>query len=158
MSRARVGALMAGVLGWITACAKDRPRPLDLANALVSTPESGSPGAVTQRYRFRRQLLDSMRADLVRLVAAESLYFADSGKYSSTTSCPGEPGAVHWCAASGDNLTFFPRMTAHGWSASITNLNLSVFCEVQVGNDTSFGVPSGQPTCVPAHPGSPRAF
>ena len=148
--------MWAGILG-LSACRKDRPRPIDLVNALAAAPESGSPAAVNQRYRFRRQQLDSMRADLVRLVAAESLYFADSGKYSSTTSCPGSSGAVHWCASTG-NVLGFPRITAHGWAASITNINLSVYCEVQVGSDTTFGVPSGQPTCVPTTPGQPRAF
>lgn len=153
----RGAVFLVWMLGLVSACRSDRPRPVDLVNAIAAAPESGSPGAVSQRYKFRRQLLDSMRADLARLVVAESLYFADSGKYSATTSCPGAPGTAHWCASTGDNLDY-PRITAHGWHVTITNLNLSAVCAVQVGNDTTYGAPSGEPICFGSHPGQPRAF
>jgi hypothetical protein len=161
MSSARHAARLLGMLGALSACQKGKPAPSaqDMANALVSIPETGVPLAVYQRYKFRHEVFDSMRTDLKTLVVAESLYFADSGQYTSTTSCMQPPtvGTAPWCASRGDNLDGI-RITAHGWHTTITNVNTVIFCSIQVGNDTSFGVPSGVPACFGTQPGQPRAF
>jgi len=143
-------ALLVAMLGLLCACAKDKSTPStqDMANALVSIPETGVPLGVYQRFKYRHDILDSMRANLRALVAAESAYHGDSGKYTNTTSCwvPPTGGTAHWCASRGNTLGAI-TMSPHGWSTTMTNLNTEISCAIQVGNDTSFGAPAGVPVC-----------
>lgn len=154
-------ALAAGAIALLVACAKDKAAPStqDMANALISTPETGVASGVYQRFKYRHDILDSMRANMRALVAAESVYYADSGKYTTTTSClqPPTEGTAHWCASREDNLDGI-RITPHGWHTTITNINTVIFCGIQVGNDTSYGTPSGVPACFGTQPGQQRAF
>src|SRR6266850_686184 len=48
----------------------------------------------------------SMKSDLRNLVTAEEAYFADSVKYSNTTSCTTPPtaGTVNFCVTTGNTL------------------------------------------------------
>src|SRR3979490_83632 len=48
----------------------------------------------------------SMKSDLRNLVTAEEAYFADSVKYSATTSCTTPPtaGTVNFCVTTGNTL------------------------------------------------------
>ncbi|HZH40904.1 MAG TPA: hypothetical protein VFD85_07825 [Gemmatimonadales bacterium] len=153
MSHAFLGVLLLGVL---SACRKGNTAPgaQDMAGALVSVPETGVPQAVYQRFKFQHQELDSMRLNLRSLVAAESSYFADSGKYTTTTSCwtPPTGGTAPWCASPRNTLGPI-HVTRHGWWTTITNLNLPIFCAIQVGDDTTFGTPAGVPACFGAHAG-----
>lgn len=153
-----------GIFALLTgaACRRTGQAMRATAQAMAEEPETGSAAAVYQRYRFRRQRLDSMRADLQRLVAAESVYFADPGKYSPYTSCvtPPTEGAAAWCQSAGNAIDGI-HLTPHGWWTSITNLNTAIHCAVEVGPDTSFGVPAGTPVCFdvstppPGYPKSP---
>jgi len=153
MIRANLVALCLGVA---IGCRKGNAAPgaPDMAGALVSVPETGVPLGVYQRYKFQHQQLDSMRLNLLSLVGAEQTYFADSGKFTTTTSClkPPTAGTASWCAAR--NNTLGPiHVTTHGWWTTITNLSLPSFCAIQVGNDTTFGAPAGVPACFGAHAG-----
>jgi len=138
--------LLVAALG---ACKNGRAPVQDMANAVVSVPETGVPLGVYQRYKYQHQQIDSMRANLRALVAAESIYHLDSGKYTTTTSClvPPTEGTAHWCASRSDFLGTI-TISPHGWSATMTNINTAVSCAIQVGNDTSFGAPSGVPVCM----------
>lgn len=159
MSGARALGLVVG-LSAVLCCRRVDPRQADWTDALVTVPETGYPQAVYQRYKLRHQIIDSMRANLRALVVAESVYFADSGKYTTTTSClvPPSPGTAHWCA-SRDNLLESITLTPHGWWTTIENLNTVIFCRIQVGNDTTFGTPCAVPDCLasPPPPGYPKA-
>ncbi|HKV72130.1 MAG TPA: hypothetical protein VJN62_12825 [Gemmatimonadales bacterium] len=153
MNRAFLAVLLLGVL---SACRKGNTAPgaQDMAGALISVPDTGVPLAVYQRYKFQHQQLDSMRLNLLSLVTAEKGYFADSGKYTTTTSCrkPPTEGTAAWCASR--NNTLGPiHVTQNGWWTTITNLNLPIFCAIQVGDDTTFGAPAGVPACFGAHAG-----
>jgi len=134
----------------VAGCHKANPAAdvRDLAGALVSMPETGMPQAMYQHYKRVHQDLDSMRANLRTLVAAESIYHLDSGKYTTTTSCwvPPTDGTVHWCASRGNTLDAI-TITPHGWYTHITNLEVAGSCFIQVGNDTSFGAPAEVPAC-----------
>lgn len=152
----RLIALVTAAVGLVAACRKGQPAPSpqDMATALVSEPESGMPLAVYQRFKFQHQQLDSMRLNLRSLVVAEAAYFADSGKYTNTTSCqkPKTEGTAAWCASRSNTLGSI-HVTPKGWWTTITNLSVSMFCAIQVGNDTTFGTPSGVPACFGAHAG-----
>lgn len=131
------------------------------AGALGEEPETGSAAAVYQRYRFRHEILVSMKSDLSNLVKAQEAYFADSSKYTSTTSCvrPTVAGTAAWCASRGNTLGSI-TVTAGGWWATITNINTGISCAVEVGPDTTFGVPAGTPACfgvVTPPPGYPKS-
>ena len=76
----------------------------------------------------------SMKSDLRNLVTAEEAYFADSVKYSNTTSCtnPATPGTVNFCVTQGNTLGG-PTVAAGGWSATMTNVNLpGITCAIFV--------------------------
>ena len=68
----------------------------------------------------------SMKSDLRNLVTAEEAYFADSVKYSNTKSCtvPPTAGTVNFCVTVGNTLGG-PTVNGGGWSATITNVNLT---------------------------------
>ena len=66
----------------------------------------------------------SMKSDLRNLLTSEEAFFADSIKYSGTTSCTTPPtvGTVNFCPSVGNNLSG-PTVNGGGWSATITNNN-----------------------------------
>ena len=69
----------------------------------------------------------SMKSDLRRLMMAEEAFWRDhSGKYSGTVSCttPPTPGTVDFCVTDGNNLAG-PTVVGDGWSATMTNVNLT---------------------------------
>ena len=73
-----------------------------------------------------RAYIASMKSDLRNLLTSEESFFADSIKYGATTSCTTPPtaGTVNFCASSGNNLTG-PTVNGGGWSATITNNNVT---------------------------------
>ncbi len=79
----------------------------------------------------------SMKSDLRNLVTAEEAYFADSIKYSTSTSCttPAPAGTVSFCPSTGNTLGAITTGTGTqaGWTASITNLNTPKSCALYVG-------------------------
>jgi len=100
-------------------------------------------GALYQRFRLRRQGVDSMRATLLALVAAESAFSADSGH--PTAFLP----PAYWQRPMGSNVGPYIRITPNGWYATINNVHTAITCGVVVGPDTSFGTAqSGEPVCV----------
>ncbi|PYO40477.1 MAG: pilin [Gemmatimonadetes bacterium] len=94
----------------------------------------------------------SMKSDLRNLVTAEEAYFADSVKYSNTHSCtvPPTAGTVNFCVTVGNTLGG-PTVNGGGWSATITNVNLTnptVTCAIFV--NTTAQTPAtteGAPAC-----------
>lgn len=112
------------------------------ARQLATEPESVQDGALQQRFRLRRAAVAAMRADLLKMVRAESLFTADSGYPTSTLLPPYLP------LASPGNIIESPRLTSHGWWTTVYNVNLSIACAVAVGGDTTIGdAPQGQPVC-----------
>src|SRR5260221_12571970 len=66
----------------------------------------------------------SMKSDLRNLVTAEEAYFADSVKYSATTSCTTPPtvATVNFCVTTGNTLGTIGLAAGNGgWSVTITN-------------------------------------
>ena len=112
---------------------------------LSGEPEPVSDGAVQQRYGARRAAVASMKADLQRLVAAESALTADSGYPRFLM-----PGHTphYWTGPSRGNVGPSITITRNGWWATITNTLTAVHCAVAVGGDTTFGgAKSGEPVC-----------
>jgi hypothetical protein len=69
-----------------------------------------------------------MKSDLRNLVTAEEAYFADSVKYSATTSCTTPPtaGTVNFCVTTGNTLGTVGLAAGNGgWSVTVTNNNLT---------------------------------
>src|SRR5467141_3388011 len=70
----------------------------------------------------------SMKSDLRNLVTAAEAYFADSVKYSATTSCTTPPtaGTVNFCVTTRNKLgTVGLAAVNGGWSVTVTNNNLT---------------------------------
>src|SRR5260221_9783044 len=68
----------------------------------------------------------SMKSDLRNLVTAEEAYFADSVKYSATTSCTTPPtvATVNFCVTTGNTLSTEDLAARHGrWDVTITLIN-----------------------------------
>src|SRR5438876_3052837 len=69
----------------------------------------------------------SMKSDLRNMVTAEEAYFADSVKYTTSTSCinPAPAGNAAWCPTIGNSAGTITvgTGTAAGWSVSLTNIN-----------------------------------
>ena len=98
----------------------------------------------------------SMKSDLRNMVTAEEAYFADSIKYSTTTSCanPAPAGNASWCPTTGNTrgTITIGTGTQAGWTTSITNLNTSKSCGIYVGAITpatpaTASDPEGAPVC-----------
>src|SRR5438876_1637025 len=69
----------------------------------------------------------SMKSDLRNLVTAEEAYFADSVKYSATTSCTTPPtaGTVNFCVTTGNTLGTVGLAAGNGgWSVTVTNTKI----------------------------------
>ena len=85
----------------------------------------------------QKAYIASMKSDLRNLVTAEEAYFADSLKYSTTTSCTNPPaaGAANYCTTTGNTLGAITTGTGTqaGWTASVTNLNTPTSCAIFVG-------------------------
>lgn len=120
------------------------------ARQLASAPESVQDAAVQQRFRMRRTAIAAMHADLLKKVAAESAFFADSGYF--TDALP----RAYWFEPGRGNMFEAVRLTRHGWWTTIYNVNLSIACAVAVGGDTTIGdAPQGQPACFDGGPLGP---
>src|SRR3989441_5080193 len=79
----------------------------------------------------------SMKSDLRNMVTAEEAYFADSIKYTTSTSCvnprseenTSELQTLAYLAC----RLLLENSTASGWSVSITNINTAKSCGIYVG-------------------------
>ena len=100
--------------------------------------------------------ISSMKSDLRNLVTAEEAYFADSIKYTTTTSCtnPAPAGSVAFCPTTGNTLGAVTTGTGTqaGWTASMTNINTAKSCAIYVGAVTptapaTAGSSEGAPVC-----------
>ncbi len=104
-----------------------------------------------------KAVVASMKADLRNMVTAEESYFADSVKYSSTTSCTNPPtaGTVVWCASTGNVLGSITLGTGTqaGWTTNMTNFSITKSCAIWVGQiapaaPATVGSPEGTPVCL----------
>ena len=91
--------------------------------------ESVSDGAVYQRFQARRAAVAAMKADLRRLVAAESAIVADSGYPSAHL------GAPYWTGPSRGNMGPWIHITRNGWWATLSSTVTAIHCAVSVGGD-----------------------
>src|SRR5919106_2614405 len=104
--------------------------------------ESVSDGAVYQRFQARRAAVEAMKADLRRLVAAESAIVADSGYPSAHL------GAPYWTGPSRGNMGPWIHITRNGWWATLSSTVTAIHCAVSVGGDTTFATAGpGEPWC-----------
>ncbi|HZH79830.1 MAG TPA: prepilin-type N-terminal cleavage/methylation domain-containing protein [Gemmatimonadales bacterium] len=73
-----------------------------------------------------RAYIASMKSDLRNLLTSEESFFADSIRYGGITSCTTPPtlGTVNVCLSSGNSLTG-PSVNGGGWSATMTNANVT---------------------------------
>jgi len=92
----------------------------------------------------------SMKSDLRNLVTAEEAFFADSVKYLSAaavtaTTCA--TGGLQYCATVGNTVD--ATAVAGGWSATVTNVNLSgKTCAIYVNTTAVAPATSeGAPAC-----------
>lgn len=143
-----LGAAAVAVAGFVTAQrltarAGDARRA---AQALVrdfqTAADTTSPqySAIDQRYRQQRAAIEQMRADLLRLVAAESAYAADSGHPTPYLPASYFPALT--------DRTPYIRLTPNGWWARIESRHTAIWCAVVVGPDTVIGgAKSGEPVC-----------
>jgi type IV pilus assembly protein PilA len=99
----------------------------------------------------------SMKADLRNLVTAEEAYFADSVKYTTTTSCANPPaaGAAAYCTTTGNTIGTITvgTGTQAGWTVNVTNINTPKSCAIYVGAVTpsapaTASSPEGAPVCL----------
>jgi|SRR5712672_1113729 len=112
---------------------------------LSGEPEPVSDGAVQQRYGARRAAVVAMKADLLKLVAAESALTADSGYPRMLMP---EHSPHYWTGPSPGNVGPLIRLTRNGWWATMSNTLTGIHCAVAVGGDTTFGgAKSGEPAC-----------
>src|SRR6266576_686937 len=93
----------------------------------------------------------SMKSDLRNLVTAEEAYFADSVKYTATTTPP-TAGAVNFCVTTGNNLGTVGLAAGNGgWAVTITNNNLTtplVTCAIFINTAVlAPAVTEGAPAC-----------
>ena len=104
----------------------------------------------------QKAYIASMKSDLRNLVTAEEAYFADSLKYTTSTSCanPATAGSAAWCASTGNTVGTITTGTGTqaGWTASITNLNTPTSCAIYIGAVTptapaSSTTAEGSPAC-----------
>src|SRR2546425_11716985 len=81
--------------------------------------------------------ISSMKSDLRNMVTAEEAYFADSVKYTTSTSCVfffNDTAATEiYTLSLHDALPIFGTGTAAGWSVSLTNINTAKSCAIYVG-------------------------
>jgi type II secretion system protein G len=96
----------------------------------------------------------SMKSDLRNLVTAEEAYFADSIKYSATSSnCanPAPPGTVNFCPSTGNVLGAITGVgSTDGWGATMTNINSPLrSCAIFIGSTAvAPATKEGEPKCT----------
>lgn len=94
--------------------------------------------------------LASMKSDLRNLVTAEEAFFADSVKYTSSTSCvnPTPGGSVAFCTTSGV-VGPTVALTADGWTANVSHTTTLKTCSIYVGSTALAPAnKEGEPKCV----------
>jgi hypothetical protein len=140
---ARAALLIAGILIVRRQLAKRAEGIATNEREVAALPESVQASAVYQRFGARRKAVEAMRADLLGLVRAESLFTADSGH--PTMFLP----PAYWPHSTPGSYFGAVHLTPHGWYASIVYApSMTVMCAVAVGPDTSLdGAPSGEPVC-----------
>ncbi len=117
----------------------------EAARELSGEPDSVPYSALNQRYRLRRAAVAAMRADLRRLVAAESAFVADSGHATAVL-----PTTYYRYDITAGNVGRPIQIRPGGWWATIVNVNTTISCVVFVGAvDTVIpGARPGEPTCA----------
>ena len=95
----------------------------------------------------------SMKSDLRNLVTAQEAFFADSGYYTTATSCvnPTPAGKAAFCESSGVSLVPASTVTktGDGWNAVASHSSSTKKCDIYVGS-TSAGAAAnkeGEPKC-----------
>lgn len=102
-----------------------------VAHQLTATTDSISTSGVDQRYRMRRDAVASMRADLMRLVALESTFVADSGFPRASFNPYSEPRYMP--VITKGNLLNGITLSNEGWTATIiSTTTTTITCSIHV--------------------------
>lgn len=124
-----------------------------VAHQLTSTTDSVSTSGVDQRFRVRREAVAAMRADLLRLVALESTFVADS-QFPRALFNPYSEQRYQPVISKGNWLNGI-TLSNEGWTATITSTTTTITCSIHVPyvNDTAARPPRvilshAQPVCT----------
>ena len=138
--------LLAGAVVWLRAHLRETVQNVrQTTSELVATPAESVPdGALYQRFRARRDAVDSMRLMLRRLVVAESVYWAESTKFTTNLGT----GLRSVGSVVGPTI----QLTRDGWWAWVSSVYARMTCKVYIGApppDTGFAAAKpGEPVCT----------
>jgi hypothetical protein len=120
----------------------------DVTQGLSVEADSHQTVAGLARFRARREAVTAMRADLRRLVAAESAFIADSG-HPTTKFYPPYFEPTRTKGQAGMNPMERLWLPGPGWAATLHDVYNGITCWVYVGPDTTIShSPSGVPACA----------
>ncbi len=98
----------------------------------------------------QKAYIASMKTDLRNLVTAEEAYFADSVHYANSV-CSTSPCAGAIFSSTTGNWLANPTLTGDGWTATITNQNLTSpvhTCAIFIGSTSvAPATKEGEPKC-----------
>ena len=94
----------------------------------------------------------SMKTDLRNLVTAEEAYFADSTQYANAVCAVSPCAGALFVPTTGNFLASGPTLTGDGWTASMTNVNMtgasSITCAIYIGSTALAPAnKEGEPKC-----------
>ena len=124
-----------------------------VAHELTTTTDSVSTSGVDQRYRVRRDAVAAMRADLMRLVALESTFVADSG-FPRALFNPYSERRYQPVVTKGNWLSGI-TLSNEGWTATImSTTTTTITCSIHVpySIDTAARPPRAVLSHTPAQP------
>jgi hypothetical protein len=101
--------------------------------------------ATYQRFAARREAVATMRAALLGLAAAESMYVADSGSRTTTSWFIGRYAFVNDKSNVGPTM----QILRDRWVATIGNVHTTMTCTITAMLDTAtWRYHAGEPVCV----------
>jgi len=143
---ALVLAMILAIRGRVaTGVGRTRTELTETARLLTAEPDSMQSRVGYYRFRARRDTVAAMRAYLLKVVAAESAFVAESGHVASwvwveTTKGAGSTAWVH---------VEWPWEPSFVWWAVRHNVDFRITCWVYVGPDTTMShSASGTPACA----------
>jgi len=143
---ALVLAMILAIRGRVaTGVSRTQTEITETARLLKAEPDSVQSRVGYYRFRARRDTVAAMRAYLLKVVAAESAFVAESGHVASyvwveTTKGAGSTAWVHV------ESPFEPPFV---WWAVVQNVDFRITCWVYVGPDTTMShSASGKPACA----------
>ena len=146
MGTALVLAVILAIRGRVaTGVGRTQNEITETARLLTAEHDSVQSRVGYYRFRARRDTAAAMRAYLLKVVAAESAFVAESGHVANsvwveTTKGAGSTASVH---------VEWPWPPRFVWWAVLENVDFRITCWVYVGLDTTISrSPSGKPTCA----------